>query len=132
MKDEAGRALLQWWGTECVRQKEPSFWVDSVVRLAKVIPDTIDFILIPDVRFPNEITTWADSDFNIITIRVERPGHISALSPEQLVHISETALDNWEFDVVLSATNRAELTKEMQSKLMPIFIPQRVGAISDH
>jgi hypothetical protein len=120
-KDEAGRALLQWWGTECVRQKEPTFWVDSVIRLVKVLPDNIDFVFIPDVRFPNEITAWQEAGFDIISVRVERPGHVSALNAEQLKHISETALDNWAFDVVLIATNREELEKEVQNKLLPIL-----------
>jgi len=121
LKDEAGRTLLQWWGTDCVRAKETTFWVDSVIRLAKVIPDIIDFISVTDVRFPNEITAWADSGFDVVTVRIERPGHISSLSAEQLLHISETALDNWKFDVVLSATDKVKLTQEIQNKLIPIL-----------
>ena len=47
-KDEAGRKLLQWLGTEFVRAKFANFWVDTVIRLLNVFSDTVDYVLIPD------------------------------------------------------------------------------------
>lgn len=120
-KDVAGRALLQWWGTDYVRAKHPSFWAHTAIRLAQVIPNNIDYILVPDVRFPNEIVDWSDAGFDIITVRVERPGHISKLTPEQLTHISETALDDWAFDIVLTATDMNGLINEVREKLTYII-----------
>jgi len=122
-KNEKGRALLQWWGTEYVRTKSPSFWVDTVIRLARIIYDDVDYLLVTDVRFPNEIKEWVNTLFeeDLITVRVERPGHVSALTAEQLVHISETALDGWQFDVVLTATDMDGLIAEVHEKLLPIL-----------
>jgi len=122
-KDDEGRALLQWWGTDTVREQEPLFWVDTITRLVKVIPkDKIDYILIPDCRFPNEIECWDGIDVDIITVRVERPGHISKLTPEQLMHISEIALDNWKFDIVLSATDMTGLYREVHKQMLPLLL----------
>lgn len=121
-KDEAGRHLLQWWGTDVVRAKRPNYWVESVVRLVDVLDGVVDYVLIDDCRFPNEIRVWQDSDLaskfssglRTVTVRVDRPGHVSALTQEQLMHPSETALDAWNFDVQLTARNYQELEQEVQ------------------
>jgi hypothetical protein len=118
-KDKAGRELLQWWGTEYVRAKFPDFWVGTVVRLAQVIKDDIDFLLVPDVRFPNEIAPWNTFRFDYITVRVKRPGHKNRLTAKQRKHISETALDEWIFDVVLSAKDMDTLIRRVDKKLLP-------------
>lgn len=133
VKDEAGRSLLQWWGTDKVREENPDFWLDTVERLARVCCDTgvIDCIIIDDCRFPNEIDEWKSlvtydyetSEFkkawpDVLTIRVERPGHENALTPEQRMHPSETSLDDYEMDIALTATNYEELDNEIYTKLV--------------
>lgn len=114
-KDEAGRELLQWWGTDVVRKKNMSFWVYTVVRLADVASDYIDYLIIDDNRFPNEIEAW--TNYSNFSIRIERPGHISKLTPEQLKHPSETALDCYRFDCVFYAETKDEL-----SDIVKIFV----------
>lgn len=54
-KDDAGRHILQYVGTDIIRQKRPDFWVDFVTDVLALFPDDWDFVLIPDCRFPNEI-----------------------------------------------------------------------------
>ena len=120
-KDEKGRALLQWCGTEYVRARYPDFWVETVVRLARVIKDEVNYLVITDVRFPNEITAWSKNEFDVLTVRVERPGHENALTEEQRNHISETALDNWPFDVTLKAKTLTELSREIKRELIPVI-----------
>lgn len=120
-KDEAGRQLLQWWGTDVVRQQDPSFWVDTVIRLARVIQNRVDYLIVDDCRFVNEIQGWYGdvySNWRPFTIRVERPGHENALTPEQRIHPSEMDLDDYHFDVTLSATNVNELWSEIQNKVL--------------
>ena len=101
VKDDQGRELLQIVGTDIIRKKDPEFWVDFVIRLSKVFSDTIDYILIPDVRFPNEIQKWWENNIQPITIRVERPEFDSNLSNSAKNHISETALDDFNFNYIL-------------------------------
>ncbi len=117
-KDEKGRALLQWWGTDYVRKIDDRFWLDTVLRLAKIADGIVDYLIIPDVRFPNEITAWTDKGFDTLSVRVERPNHKSALTEKQLNHISETALDNWSFDVKISATTIEELEHEVYCQIL--------------
>ena len=118
-KDEEGRGHLQWWGTEYVRAIEPDFWVDTVIRLARIVKKDVDYLVVTDVRFPNEIVAWNKNEFDVITVRVERPGHENALTEEQRQHLSETALDDWEFDVTLRAKTLTELTREVKRELIP-------------
>lgn len=135
-KDKKGRELLQWWGTDIVRAQDPNFWVDSVIRLAKVIDKYVDYLIIDDCRFLNEIESWRAVKYvaldeatdalanrqrfsDIITIRVERPGHENALTPEQRRHPSETELDDYIFDITIRAIDKAGLYDEIVWNVMP-------------
>lgn len=94
VKDEAGRTLLQYVGTDVIRKQEPDFWVEFMSRVLKMFPDEWDYVLIPDTRFPNEIERLKADRFDVIHINIERTGFVSPLTPEQQAHPSETALDN--------------------------------------
>ena len=135
-KDKKGRELLQWWGTDIVRAQDPNFWVDSVIRLAKVIDKYVDYLIIDDCRFLNEIEAWRAIKYvaldeatdaltnrhrfpDIITIRVERPGHENVLTPEQRRHPSETELDDYIFDITIKAIDKAGLYDEIVWNVMP-------------
>jgi len=96
-KDDNGRHLLQYVGTEVVRNKEPDFWVDFVVKILKLFEGQWDYVIIPDCRFPNEIDKLKEN-FNVKSIRINRFGFDSGLTEEAKNHISETALDNYRFD----------------------------------
>ena len=122
-KDENGRALLQYWGTDIVRKKHPNFWIDTVMRLARVMNTmNFDFLIIDDCRFPNEIEDWKRDIFciwDVMTVRIERPGHKNALTEKQRQHPSECALDGYNFDVTISATNQEELEYAIWEQLLP-------------
>ena len=57
--------------------------------------------MIPDCRFPNEVEVMK-SNFDTIHIRVVRPNFDSPLSDEQKKHPSETALDNYPYDELIT------------------------------
>lgn len=120
-KDENGRQLLQWWGTDVVRKKNKNFWVNTVMRLAAVLDGEIDYLIIDDCRFPNEIDLWKD-EYGYLTLRIERPGHDNALNDKQRKHPSETALDDYEFDVTISATDFKELKESIYEQVLPIIV----------
>lgn len=94
-KDEAGRSLLQYVGTDKVRKKYPDFWCGFVSTMLDVFPNEWDFVIIPDVRFPNEFSCFMEKDLDVELIRVIRPYFDNGLTPEQKAHASETALDNY-------------------------------------
>lgn len=93
-KDEAGRHVLQYVGTDIIRAKRPDYWVDFVIDILGLFPDEWDYVLIPDCRFPNEIECLKQTGIDTIHIRVVRHNFISPLTAEQQAHPSETALDN--------------------------------------
>lgn len=53
-KDEKGRSLLQYVGTDKIRAVSPDYWADFVVSILDIFPDEWDYVLLPDTRFPNE------------------------------------------------------------------------------
>lgn len=116
VKDDYGRSLLQKVGTDIVRKEMPNYWVEQVTNMIKFsMRDHIfDTVIIPDVRFPNEIDInhyfydIEEKDRPVIySIRVEREkynklGWKSPLTEEQQKHISETSLDDWDFEYYIN------------------------------
>lgn len=95
MKDEKGRTLLQHVGTDIIRKQEPDYWVNFIAGILRMFKNEWDYVLIPDVRFPNEIEGM--KEFNPKHVRIIRPG-FNMLTEEQQKHPSETALDNYKGD----------------------------------
>lgn len=93
-KDAYGRSLLQRIGTDVIRRQKPDYWVSFIADILKFFDGEWDYVLIPDSRFPNEISYLKEHGFDVVHIRVIRENFISSLTPEQQKHPSETALDN--------------------------------------
>jgi hypothetical protein len=105
-KDNAGRTLLQYVGTDIIRKKYPHFWVDFIKSILIVFDGYWDYVLIPDTRFPNEINgIKAEFGTNAISLRISRNNFESPLTEAQQQHISETALDDYKFNYYLSAAD---------------------------
>lgn len=113
-KDEEGRTLLQYVGTDCVRAQDPDYWVDFVANLIRMFPDRYDFVIIPDTRFPNEIDRIADAGFPATHIRIIRSDFENQLTEEQKNHPSETALNNTIPDFVIRNTTISALKNQLQ------------------
>lgn len=114
-KDEYGRKLLQFLGTDVIRQKlnKPNFHVGRVCEDIEICQDYVDYVLIDDARFENEIyypkCMFGDK---VIVINVKRtdPNFKSSLTDEQMKHLSETALDNFDnFDYIIKAKDLYDL-----------------------
>lgn len=101
-KDEKGRSILQYVGTDVVREKEPDYWVDFLISIFKLFSYEWDYVLIPDTRFPNEINKLKKAGFDVTSIRINRPNFDNGLTEEQKNHPSETALDDYDFDYYIS------------------------------
>ena len=108
-KDENGRHLLQYVGTDVVRKRNPTLWVDFMTMILTYFGDNWDYVIIPDCRFPNEVIPMQQK-FDSIHVRVVRPNFVSSLTPEQLQHPSETALDDLKADYYINNdSNKSEL-----------------------
>lgn len=99
---ERFRTWMQWYGTDYARDCiDKNYWRE---RLAKWVDDNageVDFVLIPDARFPNEVEFTKGRGGKVL--RVERPT-LAFLNEgtEASKHYSETALDDYTgFDWVI-------------------------------
>ena len=100
VKDEAGRTLLQYIGTDVVGAKNPAYWAEFILSILNMFEDTWDYVLIPDCRYPIEVETMK-KQFETIVLRVERPGFDNGLTEAQKKHASEVKMDDYKFDTVL-------------------------------
>ena len=100
-KDDKGRALLQYVGTDVVRSKVTDYWCYFIVDMLNFFGSEWDFVLIPDTRFPNEIECLRNNGFFTTHLRVVRPDFDNGLTKKQNAHISETALDDIEPDYTI-------------------------------
>ncbi len=117
-KDEAGRTLLQYVGTDKIRAVSPDYWANFIVSILNIFRDEWDYVLLPDCRFPNEYEIFEHYDMDAILLRVIRPNFTSPLTPEQQKHLSETALDNYQYDATIINGGTLEDLKEAVDKFV--------------
>jgi len=118
-KDEKGRTLLQNLGKNMRAIKEDML-IEQLDNMLKIIKNDYDYVLIPDVRFPNEIDFF-ENKYNAKSIHIKRklfPG-IETLTKEQQNDITETALDGASFDrhFYFMGDNLAEVDDAVEQNL---------------
>ena len=96
-KDEKGRTLLQYIGTDVVGKKNPAYWAQFVSNVLCMFENEWDYVLIPDCRYPVEIETMRQI-FDTTIVRIERPNFDNGLTEAQKNHPSEVDMDNYPFD----------------------------------
>ena len=99
-KDEKGRTMLQYVGTDVISSQQPSYWVDFVVSILKFFETEWDYVLIPDCRYPVEVTRMKEY-FDTTVLRVERPNFESGLTDKQKQHASEVSMDKFPYDAII-------------------------------
>lgn len=113
-KDERGRNLLQYIGTDIVRTKDQNYWVNKVNEFINLFYEYYDVTLIPDVRFSNEIGLISQKnnkdDINIIY--VESKQKRANLSDFQASHISENSLSFENCDYLIENNGTIENLRE--------------------
>jgi len=106
-KDDSYRSHAQYIGTDIIRKKlhKSLFHAKRICEDIEIIGDLFDYVIIDDCRFLNELTyTTAQFPHKTVSVRIERINFHSKLSKEQLKHISETDLDNYDkFDYTIWA-----------------------------
>ena len=123
-KDEKGRSILQYVGTDKARKNNPNTWVNVINETLLAIGEDFDIVIIPDTRFPNEINKMKEYGWDVISIHCKRLMFENTLTKEQRMHESETALDNFEFDInlefktgkenVLNAIDRSDIFERVK------------------
>lgn len=115
-KDEKGRELLQHIGTDIIRKQNPNFWVDFITQVLGYFYENWDYVIIPDCRFPNEISRVVENGFDTIHLRVKREECKTTLTEEQQKHSSETALDSMTPDYYIDNNGSIEELREKINK----------------
>ena len=97
------RRLLQWWGTEYRRARDPDYWTKAWGRKVEQYDLARTHILVDDIRFMNEVNVVRGHGGRLV--KIERPGFTGANN-----HSSETSLDDfsgWDAVIVNDATLEA-------------------------
>ena len=121
-KDEKGRSLLQYVGTDKIRAVSPDYWANFIVSILDIFHDEWDYVLIPDTRFPNEYVIYEAYGMNAILLRVIRPNFKSPLTAEQQKHISEVALDDYPYHAVITNDGSLEDLKTAVGNFVSDFL----------
>ena len=103
-KDEYGRHLLQYIGTDVIRDKDPDYWARFVKDVVSIVENEYDYAVIPDCRFENEYAIMHDA-YPSVLVRVVAP--IENTDADFRCHISETAMDNVKADVDIINTKES-------------------------
>lgn len=83
-KKERWRMLMQWWGTEGWREKDPDHWIKAMQAYSASYKEAENLIIVvPDIRFMNEIEFIAKGGG--MTIQICRPNLLS----DNMNHASE-------------------------------------------
>lgn len=121
-KDEYGRRLMQYVGTDVGRAYNENIWVDHIADMLTMFNGQWDFVLIPDTRFPNEIEVLKNRGLSVTSVRIHRPDFQTSLTPEQLLHPSECALDHYDFDaLIINDGNEADLAEKALNFTRELF-----------
>lgn len=110
-KDIAGRQLLQDTSNSYRKNVSDTYFPEMLSGVIKAIYPDVEYILIPDTRYPQEIETIMSNFANddVFCVRIERMNHENRLTNEQRLHDSEVSLDAYEyFDYVLQASTIEE------------------------
>ena len=99
-KDEKGRTLLQYVGTDVIGTKRPGYWVMFIIDLLRLFENEWDYVIIPDCRYPIE-HKYMRNNFDTYLLRVERPDFDNGLTEAQKNHPSETCMDTFPFDATI-------------------------------
>lgn len=103
-EEDKPRELLQQLGTDIIREKlgKTDMLIQRQIDDLEIYSYFYDVIIVPDVKFPDEIESVKKKFANVVTIKVERINFESPLTDSQQKHITETALDGYdEFDYYL-------------------------------
>ena len=101
IKDTADRYILQHVGTDIVRRNNPDAWVNIMVELLRGVRTEFDFVLIPDVRFENEIDVMRRNFDDIFCLDIVRNNFDNGLTMSQKLHPSEMGLPECKFDKII-------------------------------
>lgn len=115
-EEDKPRELLQKIGIDLIKNKiDNNLLIRRVCEDIKVYSYFYDIIIITDARLKDEIETPKRLFNNVVTIRIDSIYYDKKMTIEQMNHITETNLDNYDkFDYVINDFDKLE---EILSKI---------------
>lgn len=115
------RLIMQHWGTDVRRRDNDNYWVDKLVDYVNLNTSQYDYIVVTDVRFPNEANAIIDNGGVLIRCQVDEDTQLNrikergtTITSEQLTHVSETALDNYDFPFIIDTNRDGDLDRAVK------------------
>lgn len=115
VKNEKGRKILQYLGTEVGRNIADDYWTKKAeASINEAISKGAQVVVVPDIRFPNEVEMVRRLGGKVW--RVRRPVMEDRQGADR--HASETALDDFTgWDAVLIGNDMSELFGAVKREL---------------
>jgi len=124
-------AILQYYGTDIVRAKDPNHWVKALEHRIEV--EQPEIAVITDVRFLNEATWIKENGGTLIDVIRRKKDGTRWLDPNRDPnHISETALDEylgWDY-VLLAGDGEIEKLKSKALGVLHNVIRERASGLA--
>ena len=112
------RQLLQDLGTELIRKQiDEYFFIKRIIQDIDIYSRYFDIITISDGRLPEEFAAVKLAYPETVTVHVTRPGYSSKLSKDQKAHVTESLVDEIEYDLDLVNDSTLE---EFQTKCIEL------------
>ncbi len=129
-------AILQWYGTEIVRKRNPNQWVDIVAE--KIRKDKTEIAIVTDVRFPNEAAYIKNHDGYLVEVIRHNEDGTRYYDPNRdKNHASETALDDylgWDYSILCKSGNLDSLRIKSETVIRAIvedYMLHELGPVDD-
>lgn len=101
------RQLLQDLGTELIRKQiDEYFFIKRIIQDIDVYSRYFDVITISDGRLPEEFKEIKKAYPETISLHITRPGYVSHLTKDQKAHVTESLVDdiNYDYEIVNDST----------------------------
>ena len=110
------RELLQKISSEIIKEDLAmnNFFIRRQIEDLRIYSYFMDVVIIPDVRFPKEISSIKKEFSNVISIGITRKNFVSPLTQEQQQDITEVALDDYHnYDYEIENNEKNELKEKV-------------------
>lgn len=116
------RKLLQWLGTERIKGELQlhNYHAKRLAEEITIFKDEFDYFIVDDLRFPEEAEHFKEVFPDMVTtVRINRTvdvgeRYINSLSEEAKQHSSETAMDDYNFDIVIDNSELFGIVEYME------------------
>jgi hypothetical protein len=83
-----------------IRRIDPDYWVRNLMERVLDVPSGTP-IVVPDVRYPNELEALAKNGFKTVRVQRKYPQGLTNDESRAMLHESETALDTYNVDALI-------------------------------